>query len=152
MSNKTLFEPSCPLTQTAAAVKSLITFHNHGHEPAEMPAFYRLTAEMVLVQSNKKDVYYVVTPKSCSCPSATYRPNQTCKHQRRYFPQPKSQAAREAEVEAELAKERGAKRLARPPVDSIRPTGKWNGHNGPVSDLLEDMKKQGYEMSFEAVD
>jgi hypothetical protein len=135
MLNKILLEPSCPVTQTVAAVKSLITFHSHGHEPAEMPAFYRLTAEMVLVQSNKGDVYYVVTPKSCSCPSATYRPNQTCKHQRKYFPQPKSQAARDAEVEAELAKERGAKRLARP-VDSIRPAGKWaGGHNGPVLEV-----------------
>jgi hypothetical protein len=133
MSGRTLLEPSCPVTQTAAAVKSLITFHSKGHEPAEMPAFYRLTAEMVLVQSNKKDAYYVVTPKSCSCPSATYRPNQTCKHQRKYFPQPKTAQAHEAEVEAELAKERGTKRLAKPPVDSIRPTGKWaGGHNGPV--------------------
>lgn len=135
MLNKILLEPSCPVTQTAEAVKTLITFHNHGHEPAEMPAFYRLTAEMVLAQSNKGDVYYVVTPKSCSCPSATYRPNQTCKHQRKYFPQPKPAQAREAEVDAELAKERGAKRLAKPPVDSIRPTGKWaGGHNGPVQE------------------
>jgi hypothetical protein len=120
MSNKTLFEPSCPLTQTAAAVKSLITFHNHGHEPAEMPAFYRLTAEMVLVQSNKKDVYYVVTSKSCSCPSATYQPGSPCKHQRRYFPAPKV---------AQKAADAG---------DSIRPTGGWIGpdgkrENGPVA-------------------
>src|SRR5512138_626613 len=98
MSGKTILEVASPVTQTAEAVKTLITYHNHGHEPAEMPAFYRLTAEMVLVQSNKKDVYYVVTPKTCSCPSATYRPGSPCKHQRKYFPQPKSQAAREAEV------------------------------------------------------
>ncbi len=152
MSNKILLEPSCPVTQTAAAVKSLITYHSHGHEPAEMPAFYRLTVDMVLVQSNKKDAYYVVTPRSCSCPSATYRPGIPCKHSKKYFPQPKTAQARDAEVEAELAKEKGAKRLARP-VDSIRPTGKWvGGHNGPVSDLLEDMKKQGYEMSFKPED
>ncbi len=86
VNGKTIPEVASPVTQTVEAVKTLITYHNHGHEPAEMPAFYRLTAEMVLVQSNKKDVYYVVTPKSCSCPSATYRPNQTCKHQRKFFP------------------------------------------------------------------
>jgi hypothetical protein len=55
-----------------------------------MPAFYRLSGEMVLVLSNKKDSYYVVTPKTCSCPAATYRPGQ-CKHQRRYFPEPKKE-------------------------------------------------------------
>jgi hypothetical protein len=149
MAGKIILEMESPKTQSVEGVRALITFHNHGEAPAEMPAFYRLTAEMVLVQSNKGDVYYVVTPKSCSCPAKTYGPGKPCKHQRRYFPQPKSQAARDAEVEAELAKERGAKRLARP-VDSIRPTEKWHGHNGPVSDLLEEMKEQGYEMSFEA--
>ncbi len=136
MSNKTLFEPSYPVTQTAEAVKTLITYHNHGHEPTEMPAFYRLTAEMVLVQSNKKDAYYVVMPKSCSCPSATYRPGSSCKHRRAYYPQPKTPQTREAEVEAELAKEGGAKRLSRPPEDSIRPVGKWaGGYNGPVLEV-----------------
>ncbi len=119
MPNKTILELSSPVTQDAKAVKTLITFHNHGHEPAEMPAFYRLTAEMVLVRSNKGDVYYVVTSKSCSCPSATYRPGQTCKHQRTYFPQ-----ARDAEVVAK-------------PVDTIRPAGKWaGGHNGPVLEMV----------------
>jgi hypothetical protein len=103
------------VTQTAEAVKSLITYHNHGHEPAEMPAFYRLTAEMVLVQSNKKDVYYVVTPRSCSCPSGSYETEKPCKHQRKYFPQPKPAQAHE---------------------ENIRPAGKWSGgHNGPVLEV-----------------
>jgi hypothetical protein len=137
MLNKTLLEPSCPVTQTAAAVKSLITYHSHGHEPAEMPAFYRLTAEMVLAQSNKGDVYYVVTPKTCSCPSATYRPGSPCKHQRKYFPQPK---AREESI---MPSKAGFRPVVDPttgndPKDSIRPTGGWMGPdgkrtNGPVA-------------------
>jgi hypothetical protein len=101
MSGRTLLEAASPVTQSREAVKSLIAYHNHGHEPQEMPAFYRLTAEMVLVQSNKGDAYYVVTPKACSCPSATYRPGRACKHRRKYFTQV-------AKPEAE-------------PVDSIRP-------------------------------
>jgi hypothetical protein len=114
MSGKTILEVTSPVTQTKEAVAQLIAYFNHGHEPAEMPAFYRLTADMVLVRSNKGDAYYVVTPKSCSCSSATYRPNQACKHQRNYFPQPKK-AAEPATV------------------GSIRLAGKWaGGHNGPV--------------------
>ncbi len=105
------FEMENPKTQSSDAVKALITYFNHGHEPAEMPAFFRLTAEMVLVRSNKGDVYYVVTARACSCPAAAWRPGQPCKHQRKYFSQPKP---------AEVCEE------------SIRPTGKWHGHNGPV--------------------
>ena len=78
-----------------------------------MPAFYRLTGEMVLVRSNKGDAYYVVTPKTCSCPSATYHPGQACKHQRKYFPV------------AKPAKEE---------LTSIRPEAKWPGNvNGPIN-------------------
>lgn len=84
MNSKTVL--ANPVTQAAAAVKSLIAYHNHGHAPKEMPPFYRLSGEMVLVRSNKGDAYYVVTPKACSCPSAMYRPGQPCKHQRAYFP------------------------------------------------------------------
>jgi hypothetical protein len=106
--------PSGPVTQSPDAVKQLIAYHNHGQEPAEMPAFYRLTGDMVLVQNGKRDAYYVTTPKTCSCPSATYRPGSPCKHQRKYFPQPKAER----------------------PVsdsDSIAPTAKWaGGRNGPV--------------------
>jgi hypothetical protein len=157
MYGKTIYEPSCPVTQTAEAVKSLITFYNHGHEPAEMPAFFRLTGEMVLVQSNKKDVYYVVTPKSCSCPSATYRPNQACKHQRNYFPQPKKGAE---PVDSIMPSKAGFRPVVDPttgrdPKGSIKPAGKWpGGFNGPVNmpggDLLKEMEKKGYAMSFEA--
>ena len=73
---------------------------------------------MVLVLNNKKDAYYVTTPKSCSCPAATYHPGQLCKHARKYFPQPKRDVATEGQ-------------------DSIRPEGKWpGGHNGPVDEIM----------------
>ena len=87
MNGKTIL--SSPVTQTAAAVKQLIAYHNHGQEPEEMPDFYRLIGDMVLVLSNKKDAYYVTTPKTCSCPAATYHPGP-CKHSRKYFPESKT--------------------------------------------------------------
>jgi hypothetical protein len=92
---------------------------------------------LVLVLSNKKDAYYTVTAKSCSCPAATYHPGTRCKHQRKYFPQPKkSREELEAEGEAILeAHHNTAKRLARPPESSsIRDNlpGWSGGHNGPV--------------------
>ncbi len=87
MNGKTIL--AGPVTQTAAAVKQLIAYHNHGQEPEEMPDFYRLTGDMVLVLSNKKDAYYVTTPKVCSCPAATYHPGP-CKHARKYFPESKT--------------------------------------------------------------
>jgi len=101
--NKPILEIASPATQSREAVAQLIAYFNHGHEPQEMPPFYRLSSDMVLVKSNKGDAYYVVTPKACSCPSATYRPNQACKHRRKYFPR-----TQPAKLEAE-------------PVDSIRP-------------------------------
>lgn len=109
-----------PVTQTAEAVKALITYDNHGQPPVEMPDFYRMSAEMVLVRNNKKDAYYVTTPRSCSCPAATYRTGP-CKHQRKYFPQPKkSQAELEAESDAMLAAHHtSARKLARP--EAFRP-------------------------------
>lgn len=97
---------STPVTQSREAVAQLIAYFNHGKPPAEMPAFFRLSGEMVLARSNKGDVYYVVTPKSCSCPAATYRPGQPCKHIRTYFKvMPKAKAATPVPVD----------------VDSIRP-------------------------------
>jgi hypothetical protein len=86
---KTIVQIESPVTQTREAVKQLIAYFNHGQQPEEMPAFYRLSGDMALVQSAKKDVYYVATPKSCSCPAATYNPGKPCKHSRKYFPQPK---------------------------------------------------------------
>ncbi len=93
MNGKTILEHSCPATQSREAVASLIAYINHGKELSDLPDFYRLAAEMVLVKSNKGDVYYVVTPKACSCPSAMYRPGKPCKHQRKYFQAQKPEAA-----------------------------------------------------------
>jgi hypothetical protein len=74
MASRILFQNDVPVSQSIEAVKGLITFYNHGEQPKEMPAFYRLDAEIVLVLSNKKDSYFVTTPIACSCPAATYRP------------------------------------------------------------------------------
>ena len=79
-----------------------------------MLAFYRLSGEMVLVKSNKGYAYYVVTPKACSCPSATYNLGQACKHQRKYFNIKTKQEA----------------------VDRIKPEGRWpGGENGPIDQI-----------------
>ena len=89
---KTLVKMESPVTQTVEAVQQLIAYFNHGQTPEEMPSFYRLSGEMVLVLNNKKDAYYVTTPHSCSCPSATYNPGKPCKHSMKYFPQQKREA------------------------------------------------------------
>jgi hypothetical protein len=75
-----------PVSQSIDAVKALLSWRGRGTDP--MPStieFEGGEARVVLVLSNKKDGYYVVTAKACSCPSATYRPGQPCKHQRKYF-------------------------------------------------------------------
>jgi hypothetical protein len=148
MSGKILL--TSPVTQSREAVKSLITYHNHGQEPQKMPDFYRLSGEMVLVLNNKKDAYYVTTPKSCSCPSATYRPGSPCKHQRKYFPQPKkSQAEIEAESDAILAAHHtGAKRLARPPDESLIPRGGFK----PFDTLPGEEKEAKASSTLSAID
>ena len=97
------------------SVKSVVEFLKYrGMTASPLPEKVDLPG-LVLVLSNKKDAYYVVTDTDCSCPSAAYRPGQRCKHQRRFFPQ-------------------AAKSEAGGSEDSIRPpTGKWQGgHNGPV--------------------
>jgi len=108
-------------TQSIAAVKGMIEFLTSEpvrELPAEIPAFHRLSAELVLVLSNKKDAYYVTTAKACSCPAATYHPGQPCKHQRKYFPT-KPEPVRTLNL-----------------ADEIRPAGKWaGGHNGPVLEV-----------------
>lgn len=126
MYGKKFLEITSPVTKSLEAVKQLITCHNYGQEPLEMPTFYRLTGEVVLVLNNKKDAYYVTTPKTCSCPAATYHPGQLCKHARRYFPQSMGEAATES-----------PRRLAMPHGESIRPVGKWPGSlNGPVDEIM----------------
>jgi len=132
---KTLVKMESPVTQTVEAVQQLIAYFNHGQTPEEMPSFYRLSGELVLVQAKKGDAYYVTTPKSCSCPSATYNPGKPCKHSRKYFPQPKK-TREELEAECkhsmkyfpqqrrEAPKEQGDLRVTLP--------GWPGGMNGPV--------------------
>ena len=116
---KTLSE--APVTQSTTAVVSLLKYLGKSIDP--LPEAVELPS-MALVLSNKKDVYYVTAANSCSCPSASYRPGQKCKHQRQYFPR----------IDA-------AKEAARGDTDSILPSGKWpGGLNGPVN--LETIKSK----------
>jgi hypothetical protein len=108
-----------PVTQSVASVKSLLAYVGRGYDP--LPEFVEMGKEegkVVLVLSNKRDVYYTTTARVCSCPSATYRHNGPCKHQRKFFSGlQKSRVELEAESDAILAAQNGAKRLARPPKD-----------------------------------
>jgi len=110
MDGKTLFDGTSPKTQSVEAVKALLTWKGRAVDP--LPATVEFTQEgeesrLVLVLSNKKDVYYVTTATKCSCPSVAYR-GGTCKHMRKHF------GAKLEQVEA----------------GSIRPTGGWVGPNG----------------------
>ena len=125
-----------PKTQRIDAVKALLAWKQVSSDP--LPEFVEMGEgdnRLVLVLSNKKDAYYVVTPMGCSCPAATYHPGQPCKHSRKYFPQPKkSRVELEAEGEAILeAHHNTAKRLARPPEDIRASLPGWpGGAHGPV--------------------
>ena len=147
MEVKTHLDSGSPITQSIEAVKSLLSYVGRVSDP--LPTFLEIPGERcVLVLSNKKDVYYTVTPKACSCPSATYRPGQPCKHQRKYFPAPRKDLEDlEAESDAMLAAMKGPRKLAQPPVDSIRPEGKWpGGFNGPVD--LDTIKAESHRSSI----
>jgi hypothetical protein len=114
---RTLLE--APVTQSTAAVVSLLKYLGKQSEP--LPDAVRLQ-EVVLVLSNKRDVFYTTTANSCSCPAATYHPGLSCKHQRRYFT-------------GIIA----AKDVVKDDTGSICPSGKWpGGFNGPVD--LESIK------------
>jgi len=73
------------MTQSVDAIEGLLAFVGRAGDP--LPGDVTLNnGRLVLVLSNQKDCYYVVTARECSCPSATYRHNGPCKHQRKYFP------------------------------------------------------------------
>jgi hypothetical protein len=115
-----LLEGRCgPITQSVEAIKNLLAFVGRASDP--LPSDVTLdNGRLVMVLSNKKDAYYTVTAKACSCPSATYR-GGPCKHQRKYFPQ--EQAAKPGAGATEPG--------------SIRPAGKWpGGLNGPVEEII----------------
>ena len=84
MSGKNMLEGRCgPVTQSLAAIKNLLAYVGRASDP--MPSDVSLdNGRLVLVLSNKKDAYYTVTEKKCSCPAATYHQGP-CKHQRKYF-------------------------------------------------------------------
>lgn len=116
MSGKNLLEGRTgPITQSIDAIKSLLAYVGRASDP--MPSDVSLdNGRLVLVLSNKKDVYYTVTEAACSCPSATYRHSGPCKHQRKFFSVAKVEQSTEAR--------------------SIRPAGKWpGGMNGPVDKI-----------------
>ena len=137
MSGRILVQMQNPVTQKPEAVEALAAYLN---KPIEAGVLDLGSAK--LVKSNKGDAFYTVTAKACSCPAAIYHSGMACKHQRKYFPQPKkSREELEAEGEAILeAHHNTAKRLARPPEESsIRDSlpGWPGGHNGPVDECRE---------------
>jgi hypothetical protein len=119
MSGKNLLEGRTgPVTQSVEAVKALLTWKGRAVDPLPSVVAFANECEesrLMLVLSDKKDNYYVVTPTACSCLARTDRPDAPCKHMRKHFG---------AKVAAN-ASESG----------SIRPTGKWpGGFNGPVDE------------------
>ena len=108
-----------PVTQSTAAIVELLNFLGKTSNP--LPDAVELPG-MILILSNRKDVYYTTTAKSCSCPSAAYRPGQKCKHQRQHYS--------EKDIERQNTLEA---------PDSICLSGKWpGGFNGPVD--IENIK------------
>jgi hypothetical protein len=90
MNGKTLIEPINPKTQSIEAVKALLAWKGRAVDP--LPATVEFMnhgddSRLMLVLSNDKAGYYVVTQKACSCPAAIYSPGKPCKHQRKFFPQ-----------------------------------------------------------------
>jgi len=87
MNAKTIINIEKPQTQTVKGVCSLLAWKGRSSNP--LPSFVELgsgAARVVLVLSNKRDAYYTVTGKTCSCPAAIYH-SGPCKHQRKYFPE-----------------------------------------------------------------
>ena len=86
MNGKTIIDISKPTTQSIEGVKSLLSWRGRASDP--LPSFIEMgegDSRLVLVLSNKKDCFYVVTQKDCSCPAHNWHPGQRCKHQRKYF-------------------------------------------------------------------
>jgi hypothetical protein len=118
MSGKTIFDGGLK-SQSIDAVKALLAWRGRGVDPLPSVVEFKSEEEgdsrLMLVLSNKKDLYYTVTATACSCPAAQYR-GGPCKHQRKHF---------------------GAK-LEPFPADSIKPAGKWpGGYHGPVNAIPE---------------
>ena len=80
MSGRTLVQMESPTTQRTDAVEALAAYLNKKIEGGVLDL-----GSLKLVKSNKGDAFYGVTATKCSCPSAAYRPGQSCKHQRAHF-------------------------------------------------------------------
>jgi hypothetical protein len=109
MNGKTLIQMQNPVTQKTDAVEALAVYLNKTIEAGVLDL-----GATKLIKSNKGDAFYTVTAKACSCPAATYHPDQPCKHQRKHFPQ-----------------------VAMPAIEEVstRPECKWpGGMNGPVDE------------------
>jgi len=92
--SKVILNIESPVTQSVAAIKSLLAYVGRASNP--LPSDVSLeNGRVVLVLSNKKDAYYCTTATKCSCPSAAYGHGASCKHQRKFFPQPEKLAATE---------------------------------------------------------
>ena len=120
MSGKNLLEGRTgPITQSIDAVKALLTWKGRASSP--LPEFVEMgkgDSRLVLVLSNKRDVYYCVTAKACSCPAHNFGHGQRCKHQRKYF----------------------AEQIAKPAeTDSIRP--KFDKSFRPFSELPSEERR-----------
>jgi hypothetical protein len=83
-----------PITQSLSAVVGLLNSLGRPIDP--LPEVVDL-GTVKLVQSNKKDVYYTVTAKECSCTSFVYR-GGPCKHQRKHFAEDKRRGQTIAET------------------------------------------------------
>jgi predicted nucleic acid-binding Zn finger protein len=116
MMERTIYDGNVK-TQSLKAIKAFLTWKGRAVDP--MPSvieFMQEEGRMVLVLSNKKDAYYVVTSTRCSCPSAVYR-GAPCKHIRKHFPQEQAATVSEA--------------------GRIKPEGAWpHDMNGPVVEIL----------------
>ena len=112
--SKTIIRVETPKTQSVAAVKALLAWKGRAADP--LPEYVEMGEgdnRLVLVLSNKRDAYYVTTPRDCSCPAATYH-RGPCKHRRRHFPEEQATTKPEAAIRKPNA-------------------GSWHGANGPIA-------------------
>ncbi len=124
--NKLVYQVESPKTQSTDAVKALLAYKKVASDP--LPQEVSLDGgRLVLVMSNKKDAFYTVTARACSCPAATYHPGQPCKHSRKYFPQPKREAEATIDIRASLPGWRGpdGQRANGPLAEALN--GEYNG-------------------------
>lgn len=119
MAEKLIYDGANPKTQSVEAVKALLSWRGRAVDPLPSKIEFMNHSDdsrLMLILSNDKTAYYVVTQKACSCPAAIYSPGKPCKHQRKYFPVAKVEQSTEP--------------------GSIRPAGKWpGGMNGPVDEI-----------------